>query len=51
MILRKSVRYKHEILSIKDAKPKQEDDFGRYNYEFTITVMVITEFDCILHDK
>jgi hypothetical protein len=29
------------------AKPNQEIDFVRYNREFVITVIVITEFDCI----
>jgi hypothetical protein len=28
------------------AKPNQEIDFVRYNREFVITVIVITEFDC-----
>ena len=41
------VRYKHETSSLKDAKPNQEVDFVRYNREFVITVIVITEFDCI----
>jgi len=45
--LNKSVRYIHEISLLKDAKPNQEVDFVRYNREFVITVIVITEFDCI----
>jgi hypothetical protein len=39
--------YKHEILLKKDAKPNQEAEFVRYNREVVITVIVITEFDCI----
>jgi hypothetical protein len=41
------VRCKHEILMINYAKPNQKLDFVRYNCEFAITVIVITEFDCI----
>jgi hypothetical protein len=41
------VRYSHEISLVKYAKPNQEIDFVRYNREFVITVIVITEFDCI----
>ncbi len=41
------VRYKHEILMINYAKPNQKIDFVRCNREFAITVIVITEFDCI----
>ena len=44
--LTKFVRYKHEILLKKDAKPNQEAKFVRYNRESVITVIVITEFDC-----
>ena len=42
------VRYKHEILLVKDAKPNQEVDFVRCSREFVITMIVITEFDCII---
>jgi hypothetical protein len=42
------VRYNHEISLVNYAKPNQEIDFVRYNLEFVITVIVITEFDCIL---
>jgi hypothetical protein len=42
------VRCKHEVLMINYAKPNQKVDFVRYNREFVITVIVITEFDCIL---
>ncbi len=41
------VRYKHEILLKKYAKPNQKVEVVRYNREFVITVIVITEFDCI----
>jgi len=44
VILKKSVRYKHEISLIKDARPNQEVDFVPYNCEFVITVIVITEY-------
>ena len=44
----KVVRYKHEISLVKDAKPNQEVEVVRYNREFVVTVIVITEFDCIL---
>ena len=40
------VRYKHETLCIKYAKPNQTSWFVRYNRVFAITVIVITEFDC-----
>jgi hypothetical protein len=33
--------YKHEILSIKDAKPNQEVDIVRYNRDFVITVILL----------
>jgi hypothetical protein len=33
---------------IKYAKPNQEVEVVRYNREFVVTVIVITEFDCIL---
>ena len=46
MILNTSVHYKHEISLIKYAKPNQEADIVRYNSEFVVTVIVITEFDC-----
>ncbi len=41
-----SVRYNHEILPVKHAKPNQPTYFVRYNRVFVITVIVITEFDC-----
>ncbi len=47
MILNIFERYNHDILLIKDAKPNLELDVVRYNREFVITVIVITEFDCI----
>jgi hypothetical protein len=40
------VRYDHEISLVNYAKPNQEFNFVRYNREFVITVIVITEFDC-----
>ncbi len=43
----KVVRYKHEISLRKDAKPNQKVELVRYNREFVVTVIVITEFDCI----
>jgi len=46
VILNISVRYKHEISLIKGAKPNKKLDIVRYNREFVITVIVITEFDC-----
>ena len=46
VILNIFVRYKHELLLGNDAKPNQEHDFVRYNREFVVTVIVITEFDC-----
>jgi len=42
-----SLFYKHEILCINYAKPNQASRFVRYNRVFAITVIVITEFDCI----
>jgi hypothetical protein len=48
VILKTIVRYKHEISLIKDAKPNQFVHFVRYNREFVMTVIVITEFDCTL---
>ncbi len=33
---------------INYAKPNQKLGFVRYNREFAITVIVITEFDCIV---
>jgi hypothetical protein len=45
------VRYKHETLCIKFAKPNQTSWFVRYNLVFAITVIVITEFDCNLEKK
>ena len=47
VILKTIVRYKHEISLIKDAKSNQYVHFVRYNREFALTVIVITEFDCI----
>ncbi len=41
------VRYNHEILMVNYAKPNQKLGFVRYNCEFAITVIVITEYDCI----
>ncbi len=41
----KKIGYKHDILLKKDAKPNQEVKFVRYNREFVVTVIVITEFD------
>ncbi len=43
VISQKFVRYKHEILLTRDAKPNQEADFVLY--DFVINVIVITEFD------
>jgi hypothetical protein len=40
------VRYNHKISSISYAKPNQLMDVVRYNREFVITAIVITEFDC-----
>jgi len=45
VILNISVRYKDEILLVKDAKPNQQLDIVRCSYVFVITVIVITEFD------
>ncbi len=42
------VRYNHEISLVNYARPNQEIDFVCYNREFVITVIVITEFDCII---
>ncbi len=39
-------RYNHEISLVNYARPNQEIDFVRYNREFVITVIIITEFDC-----
>ena len=47
--LGKLVRYIHEIILIKHAKPNQVCYFVRYNRVFVITVIVITELDCISH--
>ncbi len=44
VISQKYVRYKHEILLKKDAKPNQEADLVLN--DFVINVIVITEFDC-----
>jgi hypothetical protein len=41
------VRFNHEISLVNYARPNQEIDFVRYNREFVITVIVITEFDCM----
>ena len=46
VIFVKDVRYKHEISLVKDAEPNQEAEFVRYNQEFVITVIIISEFDC-----
>jgi len=46
MTLNIFVRYNHEILLIKDAKPNEERDVVCYNRELVITVIVKTEFDC-----
>ncbi len=40
--------FEYEISLIKHAKPNQEEGFVCCNREFVITVIVITEFDCIL---
>jgi len=40
------VRYNHEISLTNYAKPNQEFKVVRYNRDFVITVIVITEFDC-----
>ncbi len=40
------VRYKHETLMVKYAKPNQKLGFVHYNRDFAITVIDITEFDC-----
>jgi len=42
------VRYDHDILLIKHAKPNQATHFVRYIRVFVVTVIVITEFDCSL---
>ena len=44
----KVVHYKHDVFQIKHAEPNQATNFVRYNRVFAITVIVITEFDCIL---
>ncbi len=41
------VRYNRDISLVSYAKPNQLMDVVRYNREFVITVIVITEFDCI----
>ncbi len=46
VILTLFVRCKHEILTINYDNPNQKLGFVRYNREFAITVIVITEFDC-----
>jgi len=46
--LRIFVRYNHEILLIKHAKPNEATHFVRYNRVFVVVVIVLTEFDCIL---
>ncbi len=45
----KVVRYIHEIFLIKHAEPNQVCYFVRYNRVFVITVIVITELDCIVN--
>ena len=47
VIFKKFVNYNHEIYMTKYAKPNQTTNFVRYNCVFVITVIVITEFDCI----
>ena len=49
--LGKVVRYIHEVILIKHAKPNQVCYFVRYNRVFIITVIVITELDCILKSQ
>ena len=44
---RKFVRYNHETLLIKHAKPNQAKYFVRYNRVFVVTMIVITELDII----
>jgi hypothetical protein len=41
------VRYNHEIFPTNHTKPNQRTHFVRYNRVFVVTVIVITEFDCI----
>ncbi len=41
------VCYNSETLLGKHAKPNQPTKYVRYNGVFVITVIVITEFDCI----
>jgi hypothetical protein len=41
----KVVRYIHEILLIKPAKPNLVCYFVRYNRVFVMTLIVLTEFD------
>ncbi len=43
----KVVCYNRENILLKDAKPNQVCYFVRYSRVFVITVIVITEFDCI----
>jgi len=45
--LKYSVCYNREILLGKHAKPNQSTQYVRYNRVFVITVIVITELDCI----
>jgi hypothetical protein len=45
------IRYKREVSMVKYAKPNRKLSFVRYNREFAITVIVITEFDCIMSIK
>ncbi len=47
VILSNFVRYISEVLLVKRAKPNQIAYFVRYNRVFVVTVIVITEFDCI----
>ncbi len=55
MILSKIVRYSREIqkkfftitVTLKQAEPNQATDYVRYNRVLVVTVIVITEFDCI----
>ena len=45
-----SIRYNHETLLVKHAKPNQLTQFVSNNCVFVITVIAITEFDCIMMD-
>jgi hypothetical protein len=43
----KVVRYNHENILLKHAKPNQVWYFVRHSRVFIITVIVIIEFECI----